>query len=354
MKDSIKVLLKKYPIADKLKEDELEKISQLMTIERYKAGELLTKQDSLANDLLFLDEGVVRAIKKDGKRQLVLHEITSPSIIGEMAFINEKKRTADVVAQSDVTVIKLKKEALNTVESELLKYKFMISLSQITIDRLDTGSKKMLEEVYLRTRFAKTVILLIAAIGLMNFIVAFNKVLQEYVPYGVIATMGYLVAGVIAFYIVKVVERPLSCFGLNLYKWKRSLLEGIIIGLLLLFIFDFVWERQLWHEISVVISLGGARYLFSCIMQEFLIRGLLQTSMQEFYQDSKGYLSILIVSFVTTLYHMHLGLLTTLLSFVMSVFLGFIYLRHKNLIGVVVIHFSIGTIAYFLGFFDQA
>jgi len=354
MIEKIHTLLLKYPIAERLGEAELKELSNVITLETYKEGDVLIEQGTSTNDLLFLEDGIVDVVMRDDQKEFVINQVTGPDIIGEMAFITNRKRSNSVVAKSDVTMLKLSRDDLNTNNSELFTYKFMALLSQITAERLESRDQKVRDELLLRTRFGKIVILLIVILGLVSLIVAFNKTWQQYIPYALISVIGYVIAGVIISQVIKATEHPLSHFGVNLKNWKRSLFEGIAIGLLLLVTFNVFWQKQLWGQLGIVASLDGARYLFSCIMQEFMVRGVLQTCMQEFYQDSKGYLSIFIASFITIMYHIHLGMLTTAMSFVMSVFLGFIYLRHKNLIGVTIIHYCIGIIAYFLGFFAQA
>lgn len=99
-------------------------------------------------------------------------------------------------------------------------------------------------------------------------------------------------------------------------------------------------------------SLRGARiYLFTAFFQEFLARGVIQTSvkslMQVKYQKTFG---ILLTSLLFSLMHLPFGFIFMLSAFVLSIALGYLYERHGNMWGCALLHWVCGYLAMCLYF----
>jgi PAS domain S-box-containing protein len=99
-------------------------------------------------------------------------------------------------------------------------------------------------------------------------------------------------------------------------------------------------------------SLHGAYiYLFTAFIQEFLARGVIQTSvkslMQVKYQKA---FSILLTSLLFSLMHLPFGFIFMLGAFFLSLILGYLYERHENLWGCALLHWSCGYLAMCLFF----
>lgn len=99
-------------------------------------------------------------------------------------------------------------------------------------------------------------------------------------------------------------------------------------------------------------SLHGAyTYLFTAFIQEFLARGVIQTSvkslMQVKYQKIFG---ILLTSLLFSLMHLPFGFIFMMGAFLLSLILGYLFERHGNLWGCALLHWACGYLAMCLYF----
>ncbi len=96
---------------------------------------------------------------------------------------------------------------------------------------------------------------------------------------------------------------------------------------------------------------GATMYLFTAFIQEFLARGVIQTCvksiMQVKYQTQFG---IVLTSLLFSLMHLPFGFYFMLGAFVLSLALGIIYERQKNIWGCVLLHWGCGYLAMCLFF----
>lgn len=96
---------------------------------------------------------------------------------------------------------------------------------------------------------------------------------------------------------------------------------------------------------------GAATYIFTSLIQEFLARGVIQTSvkslMQVKYQKQFG---ILLTSLLFSLMHLPFGFYFMLGAFLLSLVLGAIYERQKDIWGCVLLHWGCGYLAMCLFF----
>ncbi len=84
-------------------------LADLVEEENFKAGETIVKDGGEANDFYFLSSGQVKVTKpneKEGGPDIFITMISSPEIFGESSIFEEEKRTANVIAESDVTALK--------------------------------------------------------------------------------------------------------------------------------------------------------------------------------------------------------------------------------------------------------
>jgi len=84
-------------------------------------------------------------------------------------------------------------------------------------------------------------------------------------------------------------------------------------------------------------------YLLFVPLQEFIVRGVLQGSFQEFMQGRyKIFWSIVLSNLLFSITHLHISLLTTFIVFIPGLFWGWLYSRHRTLVGVIASHLIIG------------
>ena len=117
---------------------ELKTISRFVTHVAHKQGEVLFEEGDPGDTMLILAEGKL-SIFKGGEHgtQLLSHEGRG-RMVGEMALLDNERRAAPGVADTDCEVLSLSLEGLSRMsrETPLLAYKFMFSLARILSRRL--------------------------------------------------------------------------------------------------------------------------------------------------------------------------------------------------------------------------
>jgi CRP/FNR family cyclic AMP-dependent transcriptional regulator len=117
---------------------ELKTISRFVTHVVYKQGEVLFEEGDPGDTMLILAEGKL-SIFKGGEHgtQLLSHEGRG-RMVGEMALLDNERRSASCVADTDCEVLTLSMDGLSRMsrEAPILAYKFMFSLAKILSRRL--------------------------------------------------------------------------------------------------------------------------------------------------------------------------------------------------------------------------
>jgi NTE family protein len=91
------------PVFEGLSDDERARLASWFEIEEFPAGKRLTHEGSIEYDFLVLDEGTVR-VERAGE---AVNTLEPGDVIGEMAFFGDGRRNADVVAETDITVLRM-------------------------------------------------------------------------------------------------------------------------------------------------------------------------------------------------------------------------------------------------------
>ena len=151
---------------------------------------------------------------------------------------------------------------------------------------------------------------------------------------------------------------PLSDFGLTLDGWRRSLAEsGVIIavGLVALTLLAIFLDGRSgdpaaplfdWKHIA---GIGAISYVLHSFMQEFVARGVLQGTLMRVLAARHDAIAILSAAFIFASLHAIVGLKFVIVTFFVSLLLGYVYNRHRTLIGVTLIHAVLGEAIFVLG-----
>ena len=86
-------------------------------------------------------------------------------------------------------------------------------------------------------------------------------------------------------------------------------------------------------------------YPLTSILQEFLARGFLLTCLMSIYDtEKKKHISVILSSLLFTALHLQYGFLFMVGAGILSVILGYVYIKDENIWGVSIIHFVFGTL----------
>ena len=96
---------------------------------------------------------------------------------------------------------------------------------------------------------------------------------------------------------------------------------------------------------------GAYVYLFSAFLQEFLARGVIQTSVKHLMHIRfQTISSIILTSLLFMLMHLPFGFIFMMGAFLLSIALGIIYEQQKSIWGCAFLHWSVGYLAMCLFF----
>ena len=131
-------------------------------------GEIIIKEGEVGNRLYIVHEGTVRISKTVLGKEKILADLAQGDFFGEMSLINEKPRTADATALSDVKVLVLD---WATFKRRITQYPIVASkIIKTLAQRLDQTLNivENLFHVNASSRVAREIALLIDAEGVLG------------------------------------------------------------------------------------------------------------------------------------------------------------------------------------------
>ncbi|MEM9221015.1 MAG: cyclic nucleotide-binding domain-containing protein [Pseudomonadota bacterium] len=328
-------------------------------------GDLFVAEGDQPDELFRIVSGkaaVVRA-SADGTDHTIA-TLGPGELVGELAFVDGAPRSASVRAITPVTLECLSARTLAAMpdgQSALAELKAALGASIVRRmraqnDRYVGALQRQVAILQERRHFGLFYIYTVAAMGFGTLVDAFiTRRLFEVDVYSVTFSWQYLLAlmiptGIVAWK-MKILPRDL---GITTKGLRRSLVEGVIISVILIALL-VVGARAASGVFGVTLNpiqsgpVGIALYAVHSFLQELFARGFVQTSFQRFLDDRRGIISVLLAAFMFALFHLHYGLFSVAVVGIGGLIFGFIYLRHRNLAGVTLVHLTTGVAAFSVG-----
>lgn len=298
-------------------------------------------------------DGAVHAIAELGPGELV----------GELAFLDGAPRSASVRAQSDATLIEISAERLERAGAHEAVADLKASLGAAIAERMRRHNdryvdalQREVESLRERREFGLFYIYTVATMGfgtLVDAVITRNVISVN--VYSVAFSWQYLLALLVPMaFIVWRLRIPLAKLGLTRFNLGRSVLEGIAISAAVIGV--------MWGATLIAVHFFGFRtnpfsfdlagigvYTGHALLQELFARGFIQSSFQRFLDDRRGLVSVALASFMFGLFHLHYGLTSVAITGLGGLIFGLIYLRHRNLAGVTIVHVAAGIAAFSFG-----
>jgi membrane protease YdiL (CAAX protease family)/CRP-like cAMP-binding protein len=247
----------------------------------------------------------------------------------------------------------------------------LTNLGKETTERLrDTETTTMealrqtVEEAESRVNMGKFVLLTIFALTIYEFTTGALTYWTTLVSNTIYITLPLeLTVSTFCLYFMWKSGYPMQTFGLTTKNWQRSLLyttlyTGIFIALLTAvksLLIMFVGDTQpeiLPPTLFPVIENGGELlpvaflYLSASFVQELMIRGCLQSSLELLLTGRyRVWLAIIASNLIFSSFHLYLSPKIAIFVLIPGFFWGWLYHRQRNLIGVTLSHFLIGFYA---------
>lgn len=297
-------------------------------------------------------------------------------IIGESGFFQSGARTQTVTALEDSELLKVNYEDLKKLKKEDAdKYNLIVMVlgEHVTI-RLRNSNRILVNDLLAGTvashkrQYFSNILLTLA---LMGAFLLLTIDLWRY-AYGALPPIGdTLLSCAVIFSIflclnINKNKPPLHFFGLNLNNLKGSIYDGVIYSIIMSLVgtlFKYLYlplstdlfTGNFYKQDLTKSLIGVTLYFLFTILQELIARGIVQGAFTELLsKDTKGvWLSILLSNMLFASMHAIMFPMTSV-ALIMFIGLpwGWLYYKHKSLVGPVVSHTLVGVYGiWFLGLF---
>jgi CRP-like cAMP-binding protein len=334
------------------------------SLETFPPGALLLTQGEPGNEAWLIHSGRVEVFRSGENR--VLGVLESSDVLGELALTTGRPRAASARAAEPVTAWRIDRrdfeQALQATSglASLLADKVYAQLAR-SFGRLQAqhlalqvadANQRALSFLFVAMMVLLSCYALIDGWVLTGFQVSADSSIRFW--YSRVAEVSALAI------FITLVRRTGMTFADMGIQWRgigRSLGESLAITLVIMAI--MFWSRvQSAPDIAApldVVDFGllrwtNASYLLVAPMQEWLARGMFQASVERLLPwKRKGLAAIGIVSLVFAMFHLHISMSLSQAALATSIFWGWMFLRHRNLAGVSLSHFLLGTWSDLLG-----
>jgi CRP-like cAMP-binding protein len=373
-RDAIERFMAAQELARGMTPGELRALSGLMRARIYPPGAVIIEEGALHDKIFFVRSGAARVLKQSPSRQtaFTVSHVDAGSGFGEMSFLDHQPASATVQATTECSVVYVTRgdlDRLDEREARGVREKLTNGVALTMVKRMRFSSdahvralQSELAESQLRNEFARFFIITMILFGLASLV---QKVIRTGVSPSVhmVYSWGILLLTLapIAWF-ARRQSHPTSSFGLTLCGWRRSLGEAAACSAVLCVaaVTYRLAFRGPGEPLVTWGSLAGyspAEFAFFFIaygphsfLQEFIGRGVIQGSLARFIPDAGSAAPILLTSALFGIFHTYVSVSFALITFVVSVFFGKLYQRHGTLLGVTVLHCTLGTASVALGF----
>lgn len=357
------------PILQGLTQTEIAELEHIAEAQEFEPGVDIIKEGEVSTDLFVIQEGEVQVLKAEGKedqrQSFSLATLSGGDIFGEIAFIDQLPRSSTIQAVTQTKILRLNKQKIQKT-SEALYRKILANASTVSYERIrkfniqfTNGLQEQLTHLKNRQNFGYFFIIVIFILSITDVLTQAAAQFNLDVDSRWFSWTMLLSLTLPFIYLIKKFKYPLSYFGVTLRDWKMCLLEGFGFGILAVVIFLSAYALYLHYALnqSLLTNLMnkpplkfGWVYLYPvhAYIQEFVARGVFQSSLRKFLYDKTGMLSVFLASLIFAVKHIQIGLPLVVTTFVASMFLGWVYLRRENLLEVTTIHTIAGTITLLL------
>ena len=362
-------------------DEELDNIEKLMQKRSVGANEYIIREGDPAEEIYIIDKGEVDVLKTEqGKnREHWIASFSEGEVIGDLALLDKGTRSASVRCSQPTDLLIIPFDKLRPVldskeaaspEQQTINYTYtriISNLSEILSKRLRNSGNKALEDAQLRLVMGQFIIFILVLTSVYTLTLASLPMMQSLIKGVSTAYISVPLEFIFAFLcwlFIQASGYPGSYFGLTFNNWKKSLWEGVIYSIPIMVVMILIkWfsiqgqpDASVFSITKLIENKGLTNFLlFSFIyilfapIQEFIVRGALQSSLQSFIVSRhRILLAIVISNLVFGVAHLHISFQIAILSSLAGLFWGWLYSRTQNLIGVSVSHVMLGLLLSYL------
>jgi CRP-like cAMP-binding protein len=135
--------LRRFAIFARMSDAQLGDLSQRLKPTRFRKGEVLMAQGQPGDVMYLIESGQVEVVRQEGQRELVLAELGTGELVGEMALLTGDVRSATVRAVSNLDLLSLSADDFDAVLSAYPN--LALDLSRLLSERLRNTTKRVTE-----------------------------------------------------------------------------------------------------------------------------------------------------------------------------------------------------------------
>lgn len=142
-------MLRRVKVLSELHDDQLDRFASYMGLETIRQFTELVRQGIAGDTMYLILEGEFRVRIMVGGKETILAQLAAGDCFGEMALFDDGPRSADVIANTDATVLKISKESINrlTQEAPDLAAPFLSAISKTLAARIRVDNKRIKDSV---------------------------------------------------------------------------------------------------------------------------------------------------------------------------------------------------------------
>lgn len=348
-------------------------VRDLMTSRKLGVGETAYEEGDEAKELLVVGSGAIELVKRVGKSgpTRAVGSVGVGETLGEYALLDGQPRSATARALLPTELFVLPFAKLQRPESKREKRAFeklKQGLAELLASRLRAQAQTSLEYAQQREvmgQFIVNVLILVCAYVLFLNALPF---FQDRIPAStstvslpLIAVFGYL-----SWRFIRSSGYPLSQFGMGFSHLIGSLVEALVLTipfLALLTAFKGVLVYTIGNEAASIIQHPNfqarfrdpdvqtlvALYAASSLVQELIVRGALQSSLEAFLiGPGRRTRAIVVCALLFSISHLHISYSFALAALIPGLFWGWLFSRQPNLAGVWLSHVAVGSYVFFV------
>jgi CRP-like cAMP-binding protein/membrane protease YdiL (CAAX protease family) len=328
-------------------------------------------------------EGIVSVSKRgDDGIDHELVRIEAPAVVGEFALFDQKPRSSSVATITPARLV-----AFDMIDIRRRKGLYAAILehnarhSSNLLRGSNVGLVKALQErlAEAHKRAALGVLFVYLVTGLAFYTIGLHMLhtLEGWVPGGVrTVTISILfLFGAVTLLAMRRTGLPWAFYGLTFDGWRRSLFEGVVYSIPLVLIlvaykgamitfnphFEGVKLIDPWHPFLGadgqvnwwLYFIGMAAYSATVPLQELICRGGLQSALQNLLVGPRWrnvLVAVVTSNLIFATAHSHLNLKFVASVFFPGLYWGWLYSRHRSILGVTVSHIIGGVwVLYIMG-----
>lgn len=376
--------LRNHELFATLTAEQLDVLTSLSEVVSLPAAETFVREGETPHEFYYIEEGSVEVLKTstDGHAHR-LARVEAGGVVGELALIEESKRSATLRTIEPTTLTRFPRDAIRKRDD--LYAALTATMATMLSKRLHYTNEVTVRSMQAqlataKDRIAQGVVMVTLVLGMTIYIVMQGIIVQlkEYIPNTTFVSIGALLLfALITVVALKRTGYNMSSYGFTLENWPRVTTMAVLYSLpVMAAILLSKWvvissvpalaDEPLIRPFAVLTTAKVANpwsyfliplaYTAFCPIQEFVFRGAIQGSFQRFLKSerhARTWTAILVANLLFAATHMHTTFGFAIAVFLPGLFWGWLYAKQGSLLGVSVSHIVIGFWAVFIMSFSH-